>query len=71
MKTVELFRDFDYRPHPRWSVRFLAGITYRRVLEAAATAIERAGAGRVVPAEHECGVTGQIQDARHAFNRRR
>jgi hypothetical protein len=48
MKTVELFRDFDYRLHPRRSMRFRAGVTYARVLETAARQIEAAGAGRIV-----------------------
>jgi len=48
MKTVEMFIDFDYRPHPRKTVRFHAGTTYTRVLELAAREIERHGAGRIV-----------------------
>lgn len=48
MKTVSLFRDFDYRTHQRRTVRFYAGATYTRVIEAAAAAIVRAGAGRIV-----------------------
>jgi hypothetical protein len=55
MKTVEVHRDFDYRPTPQWGVRFLAGYTYRRVLEAATAAIVRAGAGRVVPSPNNDG----------------
>ena len=48
MKTVELFRDFDYHAHPRKTVRFHAGCTYSRVLELAAHEIERHGAGRII-----------------------
>jgi phosphate uptake regulator len=48
MKTVEMFRDFDFPLHPRRSVRFVAGTTYSRVLELAAREIERHGAGRIV-----------------------
>ena len=48
MKTVELFRDFDYRAHPRRTMRFHAGDTYARVLELAAQEIERNGAGRII-----------------------
>jgi len=47
MKTVEMFRDYDYLLHPRKTVRFRGGVTYARVLEAAAREIERAGAGRI------------------------
>lgn len=48
MKTVEMFRDYDYRAHPRKTIRFHAGVTYARVIEAAAREIEQAEAGRVV-----------------------
>jgi hypothetical protein len=68
VKTVELFRDFDYEAHPRKTVRFHAGVTYSRVLEAAAAAIERAGAGRVVG---QADAAGTIIDAKHAFSLRR
>jgi hypothetical protein len=65
MKTVSLFRDFDYDADPRKTVRFHGGVTYTRVIEAAATAIVRAGAGRIVTgqATDPAGVT----DASHAF----
>ena len=49
MKTVYLNRDYYYTPHPKFSVAFKSGTVYARVLDAAATAIEAAGAGRVVP----------------------
>ena len=71
MKTVELFRDFDYSPVPRKTVRFYAGITYTRVIEAASKAIEHAGAGRVIVAPD---AAGNYQDASRAFrphNRKR
>lgn len=72
MKSVEVFCDFDYRPHSHWSVRFVAGVTYRRVIEAAALAIVRAGAGCVVLDDLgsvESGATGaNIVDAFHAFD---
>jgi len=72
MKTVELFRDFDYRPHPRRSVRFHAGITYARVLEAAASEIERNGAGRVItPDATGTYLTRDLTDASHAFRPRK
>jgi hypothetical protein len=64
MKSVEVFRDFDYQAHPRRTIRFHAGVTYTRVLEAAAKAIERAGAGRVVG---QADAAGSIIDASHAF----
>lgn len=69
MRTVELFRDFDYRPHPRRTIRFHAGVTYARVLELAAAEIERAGAGRVLSPD----TAGQYltRDARHAFRPRK
>jgi hypothetical protein len=68
-KTVELFRDFDYRPHPRRTVRFHGGITYARVLELAAKEIERAGAGRIISPQDAAGeyLTRTIVDAGHAF----
>lgn len=69
MKTVEVSRNFDYRAHPRKTVRFHAGVTYTRVLEAAATAIVNAGAGRIVSP----GAAGQYltRDASHAWRRRK
>jgi hypothetical protein len=73
MKTVELFRDFDYRPHPRKLVRFHAGVTYARVLELAAQEIERNGAGRVISPDGAAGTysTRDLTDARHAFKPRK
>jgi hypothetical protein len=68
MKTVELFRDFDFPLHPRRSVRFRAGITYSRVLEIAAREIERKGAGRIVDTDKPRDAASDI-DARHAFTR--
>lgn len=69
MKTVKLFRDFDYRPHPRKTVRFHGGTIYTGVLETAAQEIEHAGAGRIVAS----GVAGtyQTRDARPAFKPRK
>ena len=67
MKTVELFRDFDFPLHPRRTVRFRGGVTYSRVLEIAAREIERQRAGRIVnPPE----AVGDIVDASHAFRPR-
>ena len=68
LKTVELFRDFDYRPHKRKTVRFHGGITYARVLEIAAQEIERVGAGRILVS----GAAGTYltRDASHAFKPR-
>lgn len=71
MKTVELFRDFDYRPHKRKTVRFHGGITYSRVLEIAAREIERAGAGRIMVASPDAAGTYSTRDARPAFTPRR
>lgn len=53
MKTVEMMRDFAYRPFPRRPIltAYLAGVTYTRVPEAAVDAIVSAGAGRVVEPE--------------------
>lgn len=70
MKTVYLYRNFDYRAHRKWSVRFQAGITYQRVIEAAAAAIVRAGAGRVLSDLGE-DTAGLIVDARSAFEPRK
>lgn len=72
MKTVEMFRDFDYSPTRALTVRFVAGVTYLRVLETAARLIERNGAGRIVIAPHGSdGAAGSTVDARNAFKRRR
>jgi hypothetical protein len=68
MKTVTVSRDFDYEAHPRKTVRFHAGVTYVCVIEAAAAAIVRAGAGRIVAKPSD--PAGFI-DASHAFQPRR
>jgi hypothetical protein len=70
VKTVYLTRDFIYRPHWKWQVRFKGGMTYRRVLESAAQAIERAGAGRVVVQELDGAASSDVADAYHAWQRR-
>jgi hypothetical protein len=70
MKTVEMFRDYDYAAHPRVTIRFHAGITYARVIEAAAREIERAEAGRIVVSLAQQAV-GCTIDAGHAFRRKR
>jgi hypothetical protein len=72
MRTVELFRDFDYRLHPRRMVRFQGGVIYARVLEAAAQAIEHNGAGRII-APDAAGTysTRDLTDASHAFRPRK
>ena len=74
MKTVELFRDFDYPLHPRRTVRFRGGITYSRVLEIAARRIESAGACRIItaPDPDAAGsyLTRDMVDAGHAFRKR-
>jgi hypothetical protein len=57
-----MYRDFDYSPDPRRTIRFCAGVTYVRVIEAAAAAIERAGAGRVTGQADAAGI-----DASQAF----
>lgn len=62
MKTVELTRDYKYRPHPCMAVLFREGVVYRRVIEAAATAIVRDGAGQIVVEP-----TADIVDARHVW----
>ncbi len=74
MKTVELFRDFDYPLHPRRTVRFRAGTTYSRVLEIIARDIERHGAGRVVDLPSGAAgsyFTRDMVDAGHAFRQKR
>ena len=69
MKTVELFRDYDYKPHPRKTIRFHAGVTYARVLEAAAREIEKAGAGRIAMPSDPAG-TYLTRDASAAFRKK-
>jgi len=69
MKTVELFRDYDYRPHKRKTVRFYGGTVYTRVLEIAAHEIERTGAGRIMTSD-PVG-TYLTRDASHAFKPRK
>jgi hypothetical protein len=69
MKTVVMEKDFDYRPHPRRTVRFHGGVTYARVLEAAALQIERAGAGRIAMPSDPAG-TYETRDASAAFRPR-
>jgi hypothetical protein len=69
MKTVELFRDYDYRPHRRKTIRFHGGITYTRVLEIAAREIERNGAGRIMTPE--AAGTYLTRDASPAFKPRK
>jgi hypothetical protein len=73
MKTVELFSDFDYRPHPRRTIRFAGGITYARVLELAAREIERKGAGRIVSPQDAAGdyQRRDLVDASDAFRPRK
>jgi hypothetical protein len=74
MKTVMMKTDFDYRPHPRKTVRFRAGITYSRVLELAAREIERTGAGRIMDLEPGAAgtyLTRDMVDARPAFRLKR
>ena len=75
MKTVELFRDFDYPLHPRRTVRFRGGVTYARVLEIAAREIERHGAGRILTAldTDAAGsyLTRDMVDAGYAFRPKR
>jgi hypothetical protein len=67
VKTVELFRTFDYRPDPRRCVRFVAGKTYAHVLERAAQAIEHSGAGRIVHKPSDA--VGRVVDASQAFKK--
>jgi hypothetical protein len=71
VKTVELFRDFDYPLHPRRTVRFHGGVTYARVLELAAREIERKGAGRIIPDAAGTYITRDLIDAGHAFRHRK
>lgn len=48
VKTVYMTRDYQYSPHRKFSVQFKSGITYAQVLDKAAQAIERDGAGEVL-----------------------
>ena len=68
MKIVYLTRDFDYSPHRKITVRFKGGATYVRVIDAAARAIERAAAGRILPPDG-ASPPGSI-DASLAWRRR-
>jgi len=71
VKTVQMQREFIYRPHPRRSVHFAAGVTYTRVIDAAAKQIVAAGAGRVLAPD--VASNGYLtRDASHAWriNRR-
>jgi hypothetical protein len=66
MKTVQMLRDFAYRPHPRRSIHFQAGTTYTRVIDAAARQIEAAGAGRILTPD--IASNGYMtRDASHAW----
>ena len=71
MKIVEMFSDFDYVAHPRRTIRFQGGVTYTRVIERAAQAIERAGAGRIMAAPPDAAGDYLTRDASHAFRPRR
>ena len=51
-------------------VRFLGGTTYARVIEAAATEIERAGAGRIALPSDPAS-TYLVRDASAAFRPRK
>jgi hypothetical protein len=48
MKTVTMERDFVYRPKRNIHISYRAGLTYRRVPEAAVRAILEARKGRIV-----------------------
>lgn len=71
MKTVKMLTHYDYRLHPRRTVRFHAGCTYARVLELAARDIERAGAGRIVdlPPGDAAGTDTRMIDTSHLWTR--
>lgn len=62
MKTVEMKQQFDYPTHEKRFVRFYEGVVYSKVLEAAATAIVDAGAGRILTE-----VPYDAVDASHAW----
>jgi len=69
MKTVQMTSNYDYTPRDRRiMVRFLAGVIYRRVIDAAASAIERAGAGHILAGE-DINAVGSV-DAGHVWQRR-
>jgi hypothetical protein len=55
MKTVRMFRDFDYRPTPKFLTAFKGGKTYSRIPEAAVKAIIEAKAGEIVTEENDAG----------------
>lgn len=68
-----MHRDFHYVPKSdrRITVRFSAAVTYRNVLDAAAEAIERAGAGRIVnPDTDAAGVVIDAGQIWRRFSRR-
>jgi hypothetical protein len=66
MKTVQMLRDYMYVTHPRRSIQFKAGVTYTRVIDAAARQIEAAGAGRILTPD--VASNGYLtRDASHAW----
>lgn len=48
LKIIRMSQNFDYRPSRAVTIAYEAGHVYRRVTEAAARAILKAGAGEVV-----------------------
>lgn len=59
LKTVEMVRDYLYRPTRHFMTAFKAGHTYTRVPEFAVMKIVEAGAGRVVSDSGEAIANGR------------
>lgn len=55
MKSIEMFRDYDYRPTRDVMRSYRAGRVYRRVPEAAVQKILESGAGRIVRDDERLG----------------
>ena len=77
MKNITMHHDYDYTPASdrRITVRFIAGVTYYGVLDAAADHIAQAGAGYIQPpgelSPYNEWATPMAVDASHAWKRRR
>lgn len=51
MKTISMHQDYTYRAKHNVHIKYLEGYTYQRVPEAAARAIVKAAAGRLIQQE--------------------
>jgi hypothetical protein len=62
VKTVYMSRDFPYCPSPRVTLQYRAGVTYRRVPEAAVAAIKASGAGSVIKTDGQDKISSMSSD---------